>query len=106
MVTIIRAYLMYKPMRFFTGLAVLPLTAGVALGIRYIIKIFLGTATGNIQSLILCSLLIMIAIMIWVLGMMADVIAANRKISQEIQMRTRDIDYRLLWIEKELKNNK
>ena len=102
--TIVRAYLMYKPMRFFTGLAIPPFIIGVAIGIRYIVFIFLGRATGNIQSLILCSLLIMISIMIWVLGMMADVIAANRKISQEIQKRTRDIDYRLSWIEKKYKD--
>ena len=49
--------------------------------------------------------MIMIAIMIWVLGMMADVIAANRKIMQEIQARTRDIDYRVSWIEKNIKEN-
>jgi len=48
----------------------------------------------------------MIAVMIWVLGMMADVISANRKISQEIQKRTRDIDYRLAWIEKNMKDKK
>ena len=66
----------------------------------------MGRASGNIQSLILCSLLIMIAVMIWVLGMMADVISANRKISQEIQKRTRDIDYRLAWIEKNMKDKK
>ena len=105
--TIFRAYLMYKPMRFFLALGVVPFIAGFAIGVRYIVFIFMGRATGNIQSLILCSLLIMIAVMIWVLGMMADVISANRKISQEIQARTRDIDYRLSWIEKELrKNNK
>ncbi len=109
MVTILRAYLMYKPMRFFTFLGIFPFIAGFALGVRYIVRIFLGNAQGHVQSLILCSLLIMIAVMIWVLGMMADVISANRKISQEIQKRTRDIDYRLAWIEnnmkKEMKNN-
>lgn len=105
MVTIIRAYLMYKPMRFFTALAVPFFVAGFALGVRYIVFIILGRATGNIQSLILCSLLIMISVMIWVLGMMADVISANRKISQEIQARTRDIDYRLAWIEKNMKKD-
>ena len=105
MLTIIRAYLMYKPMRFFSALAVIPFVAGFALGVRYIIRIIMGTATGNIQSLILCSLLIMISVMIWVLGMMADVISANRKISQEIQKRTRDIDYRLAWLEKNIKKD-
>lgn len=103
MLTIFRAYLMYKPMRFFLALGVVPFVIGFAIGVRYIVFIFMGRATGNIQSLILCSLLIMIAVMIWVLGMMADVISANRKISQEIQARTRDIDYRLAWIEKNMK---
>ncbi len=105
MLTIFRAYLMYKPMRFFLALGVVPFVIGFAIGVRYIVFIFMGRATGNIQSLILCSLLIMIAVMIWVLGMMADVISANRKISQEIQARTRDIDYRLAWIEKNMKKD-
>ena len=104
MLTIIRAYLMYRPMAFFTGLAIPPMLAGIALGVRFIILYFvLKSSSGNIQSLILCSMLIMISVMIWVLGMMADVISANRKISQEIQKRTRDIDYRLAYIEKKLK---
>jgi len=106
MVTIIRAYLMYKPMRFFLTIGIIPFVIGFAIGVRYIVFIFMGRASGNIQSLILCSLLIMIAVMIWVLGMMADVISANRKISQEIQKRTRDIDYRLAWIEKNMKDPK
>ncbi|MBO4783884.1 MAG: glycosyltransferase family 2 protein [Lachnospiraceae bacterium] len=106
MVTIIRAYLMYKPMRFFLTIGIIPFVIGFAIGVRYIVFIFMGRASGNIQSLILCSLLIMIAVMIWVLGMMADVISANRKISQEIQKRTRDIDYRLAWIEKNMKDKK
>ena len=105
MLTIFRAYLMYKPMRFFLALGVVPFVIGFAIGVRYIVFIFMGRATGNIQSLILCSLLIMIAVMIWVLGMMADVISANRKISQEVQARTRDIDYRLAWIEKNMKKD-
>ncbi len=106
MLTIIRAYLMYKPMHFFTVMGIFPFVAGFALGARFLfIRYVLGSTGGNIQSLILCSMLIMIAVMIWVLGMMADVISANRKISQEIQKRTRDIDYRLAWIEQKLKKN-
>ena len=105
MITIIRSYLMYRPMRVFMALGIVPFIIGFAIGVRYIVFIFMGRASGNIQSLILCSLLIMIAVMIWVLGMMADVISANRKISQEIQRRTRDIDYRLAWIEKNIKKD-
>ena len=105
MITIIRAYIMYRPLNFFLTLSVFPFVAGFAIGIRFLIYYFRGD-NGHVQSLLLCSLLIMISVMIAVLGLMADVIAANRKISQEIQARTRDIDYRLAWIEKELQKDK
>lgn len=95
MLTIIRAYIMYKPMRFFTTLGVFPFLIGVGLGIRFIILLCMGGGQGNVQSLILCSMLILIAVMIWVVGLLADVMAANRKILQEIQQKVREIDYKL-----------
>ncbi len=93
MLTIIRAYIMYKPMRFFTTLGIFPFIIGVGIGIRFIILLCMGAGQGNVQSLILCSMLILIAVMIWVLGLLADVMAANRKILQEIQQKVREIDY-------------
>lgn len=93
MLTIIRAYVMYKPLRFFVGLGTIPLILGIALGIRYIVLFCMGNGQGNIQSLILCSLLIMIGVLVMVLGVMADTIAANRKILQDIQYHVRRLDY-------------
>ena len=80
MLTIIRAYLMYKPMRFFIGLGFIPFLIGLAIGIRFIVLLCMGGGQGNVQSLILCSMLILIGVMIWVVGLLADVMAANRKI--------------------------
>lgn len=95
MLTIVRAYLMYKPMQFFTIMGGFPFVAGIALGIRYIIiRFVLHTGGGNVQSLILASMLIMIGVMVWVLGLLADVMSANRKILQEIQQKVRELDYR------------
>lgn len=93
MLTIVRAYIMYKPLRFFVSLGCVPLLIGVALGIRFIILFFMGSGNGNIQSLILCSLMIMIGVLIIVLGMLADVIAANRKMLEDIQYHVRKVDY-------------
>lgn len=93
MLTIIRAYVMYKPFRFFTGLGAIPLILGILLGIRYLILLAMGAGQGNIQSLILCSLLIMIGVLVIVLGVLADTIAANRKILQEIQYHVRKLDF-------------
>lgn len=91
--TIIRAYVMYKPLRFFTGMGMIPLVLGFLIGVRYLVLMAMGTATGNIQSLILCSLLMMIGVLIIVLGVLADTIAANRKILQEIQYHVRKMEY-------------
>ena len=104
MLTIVRAYLMYKPMRFFTTLSCIPFVIGVGLGIRYIILLCMGSGQGNIQSLILCSMLVLIGVMICVLGLLADVMAANRKILQEIQSKVREIDYEVEKMNKELKD--
>lgn len=93
MLTIIRAYLMYKPMRFFTGLGCVPFIIGLAIGIRYLVLLCMGSGQGNVQSLILCSMLILIGVLIWVLGLLADVMSANRKILQEIQQKVREMDY-------------
>ena len=106
MVTIIRAYMMYKPLRFFMTLGVLPFLGGMVLGIRFLILFALGKGQGNVQSLIFCSMLILIAVLIWVLGLLADVMAANRKILQEIQKNVRDIEYRVEHMEQNTDKNK
>ncbi len=85
MLTIVRGYLMYKPLRFFTFTGLIPMILGIALGIRYIVFIIMGTATGHIQSLILASMLILLGFMCWMIGIQADIIAANRKILEDIQ---------------------
>ena len=93
MLTIIRAYIMYRPLRFFVTLGVIPLIIGIGLGIRYIIYIATGSAEGHIQSLILCSILIILSALICVVGLLADVIAANRKILEDVQYHIRRVDY-------------
>ena len=95
MLTIVRAYLMYKPMRFFFALGCIPFVLGVLLGIRFLVFFLHGGGNGNVQSLILCSMLILISVMVWVVGLLADVMAANRKILQEIQQKVRELDYKI-----------
>jgi glycosyltransferase involved in cell wall biosynthesis len=93
MITIIRAYVMYRPLRFFTGVGCIPLFLGILLGIRYLVYWGLGLGAGMMQSLILGSLLIMVGVLVIVLGILADVIAANRKMLENIQYHVRRMDY-------------
>lgn len=93
MLTIIRAYAMYKPLTFFSCVGLVPFLAGLALGIRYIVFICIGTSTGHVQSLILASTLLMLGFMTWVVGIQADLIAKNRKILEDVQYHVRRLDY-------------
>jgi len=106
MFTIIRAYVMYKPMQFFMLLGSIPVIAGIILGIRFLIRFFMGNGGGNVQSLILVSLLVTVGVMMWVIGVLADTISANRKIMQDVQMRVRRMDYELEELHKKAKEEK
>jgi len=106
MLTIIRSYIMYKPLQFFIMLGSVPVIAGLVLGIRFLVRFFMGNGDGNVQSLILVSLLITIGVLMWVIGILADTIAANRKIMQDVQMRVRRMDYEVEKISKMVNEDK
>lgn len=93
MLTIGRALMMYKPLYCFAWLAGIFGIAGVAIGIRFLVYYFTGSGVGHIQSLILASMFIIIAVMCGVIGLLGDVIAANRKLLEEIQFELRKMDY-------------
>lgn len=93
-VTIVRAYMMYKPVKFFGVVGGVIFLLGTVLGIRFLYYFFGGSGTGHIQSLILCSTLILLGSETTILGFMASLIAANRKILEDIQYRVKEMDYR------------
>jgi len=93
MLTIIRAFMMYKPLRFFTLLGIIPIIISVLLGVRFLIYLYMGTGNGHVQSLILASTMFLTGIQTIIIGLQADVIAANRKILEDIQYHVRKMDY-------------
>ncbi len=95
MMTIFRAYVMYKPLQFFFVFGMIPFIAGVIIGIRFLIFIALGASGGHVQSLILACILILMGFMTFIVGIQADIIAKNRQLLEDIQYRVRRIDYEL-----------
>ncbi len=93
MVTIIRAFIMYRPLRFFTIVGLIPFISGCAVGARFLIYMLYGNGGGHVQSLILSSILIMMGFMTIIIGLQADIIAKNRKILEDIQYHVRKLDY-------------
>ena len=93
MLTIIRAFLMYRPLTFFSILGLIPFTAGLLLALRFLVFWIGGNGMGHVQSLVLASTLLLLGFMTFILGLQADIIANNRKILEDIQYRVRRLDY-------------
>lgn len=85
MLTILRALMMYKPLYCFSIVAIIPILIGLGIGIRFLVYYAHGYGTGHTQSLILACTLIIIGFVTFVIGMLADVISANRKILEDVQ---------------------
>lgn len=91
--TIFRALMMYKPLYCFTLVATVPSTIGVLIGIRFMVFYFTGRGSGHTQSLMLACTLLIVGFVTFVIGMLADVISANRKILEDTQYHVKKIEY-------------
>ena len=89
---IIRSFMMYKPLKFFGTWGTIIFLLGVALGVRYLFYYINGTGGGHIQSLIFSAILILMGVQTLIAGLQADIIAANRKILEDVQYRVRKIE--------------
>ncbi|TVQ17459.1 MAG: glycosyltransferase family 2 protein [Leptolyngbya sp. DLM2.Bin15] len=90
--TIFRIFMIYQPMRFFVLLGSIPFGLGFLLGTRWLIFLLMGAERTRIPSLILAAILILIGVQIWIFGLVADLMAANRKLVEDIQQRMRRLD--------------
>jgi glycosyltransferase involved in cell wall biosynthesis len=94
--TIFRIYTMYEPLRVFVGLAAIIGFVGLALFARfgwyYTTE---GGPTGHIQSLLVGGVLILIAIQLALLGVIGDLLRANRVIGERTLHRVRNVELAL-----------
>lgn len=105
--TIFRIFITYRPLRFFGFLGSVPMGLGILLCIRWLILFFgdhIGDQVGGgmlldgqtrarAPSLILAAILILIGFQLWIFGLIADLMAVNRKMLEDIQLRLRRIEY-------------
>jgi glycosyltransferase involved in cell wall biosynthesis len=91
-VTILRAYTLYRPLRVFTIMGTLVFGAGALLMLRYLYFVIQGQSAGHVQSLILAAVLVIAGFQTWLIGLVADMIAFNRKILEDMLYRVRRDD--------------
>jgi glycosyltransferase involved in cell wall biosynthesis len=88
--TMVRVYLLYRPLRFFLALAAIFMTASLVLFTRFVV-LFLMTPgqTGHVQSIVVGGVLGVMGALFVALGVLADLSAMNRRLLEEIVVNTR-----------------
>jgi hypothetical protein len=94
-VSIFRIYAQYEPLRVFWSLALVIGVIAVAVWIRFAVAYAAGNGSGHVQSLILGAVLFIAAVVLWALGVIGDLLAAQRVMTQKTFERVRRIELEL-----------
>ncbi len=88
--TMVRVYLLYRPLRFFLSLAALFMAGALALFARFLFLYFTTPGqTGHVQSLVVAGVLAVMGTLFVSLGVLADLTAMNRRLLEEVVVNTR-----------------
>jgi glycosyltransferase involved in cell wall biosynthesis len=93
LVTIVRIFVVYKAFRFFMSVGLTALLLGLIGGCRYLYYYAIGDGAGHVQSLILSSILLGIAFQTILTAFLADLLAVNRRLMEDIQYRVKKLEY-------------
>ena len=91
-ITMARAFTAYKPLRAFVGTGTLIALIGLVPILRFLWFWLEGDGAGHIQSLVIGGALLVLGTLVAILGMVADLVAANRKLIEENLARTRALE--------------
>src|SRR4051794_27865925 len=95
-VSIFRVWTLYEPLRAFLAVASLFAVVAAVIWIRFLyFLVFEGSGSGHIQSLILGSTLFIVAVQLAALGVVGDILAGSRILSQRILERVRRVELQL-----------
>ena len=94
-ISIFRIYAQYEPLRVFWSLAAMIGVAALGVWIRFVVAYAEGNGKGHVQSLILGAVLFIAAVVLWALGVIGDLLAAQRVMTQKTFERVRRIELQL-----------
>jgi glycosyltransferase involved in cell wall biosynthesis len=93
--SIFRVWAQYEPLRVFWTLAAVIGVVAAVIWARYLWFFARGDGDGHVQSLILGAVLFIAALLLWALGVIGDLLAANRSLQQRTFERVRRIELEL-----------
>jgi glycosyltransferase involved in cell wall biosynthesis len=92
--TIVRIYAMYEPLKVFSYIGLTLFGAGLLLALRFFYNYVTDVTFGPrfLQSLIFSAVLMIVGFQVLLIGLLADVISANRKLLEDLLYRVRKIE--------------
>lgn len=91
--TIMRIFVTYEPLRVFFYLGAFIFSLGFLLGARFLYFYFTDQSpSGHIQSLILMVVLLFIGFLLLMIGLVADLISANRRLIEDALIRLKRLE--------------
>jgi glycosyltransferase involved in cell wall biosynthesis len=93
--SIFRVYSLYEPLRVFLIAATIVAVPATVIWVRFLYFFFSGEGSGHIQSLILGSMLFIVAVQLAALGVIGDILSGSRILQQRILERVRRVELQL-----------
>src|SRR4051812_31997443 len=94
-ISIFRVWTLYEPLRAFLAVAAVFALVAAVIWTRFIYFLIFDNGQGHIQSLILGSTLFVVAVQLAALGVVGDILAGSRILSQRILERVRRVELQL-----------
>ncbi len=92
--TLVRIYTMYKPLQVFSAIGGFSILIGTLLSGRFFYYLITEGGRGKVQSLIFAAVFLIVGFQILVIGLLADTIASNRKLTENVLYRIKKIESR------------
>src|SRR4051794_35079903 len=93
--SIFRIYSMYEPLRVFLAAAAIVALGALVIWGRFFVLLIQGEGQGHVQSVVLGSTLFVVAVQLAALGIIGDLLAANRVLMQRTLERVRRVELTL-----------
>ncbi|MEX2181371.1 MAG: glycosyltransferase family 2 protein [Gemmatimonadaceae bacterium] len=89
---LLRVFVTYKPFRFFAIPGLLALVVGGSALLRFVWFYFTEGGAGHIQSVVIGAMLTGVGLFLIVVGLLADLIAVNRQLLEDVEWRLRRME--------------
>ena len=92
LLTIFRVFLIYRPLTLFFYTGSFFMLVGLAAGMRFLFYFLANDGEGHIQSVVLASLCVTLGMLLYMMGLIADLISTNRKLLEKANLRLQHIE--------------